>query len=240
MMLRYQDAFDAHQRARFMRPDARRCIRPDAARWQAPQHPDEQKYSPNQPRDWRGRWTDGGGGSGSGSASPMGQINFGDLPNFSDLFGLFQITPSDGTVDGVQLASDNGKPLLDVDGESYYARGGHHELPQSIFNKWDLPQETRRVFDQGSTGKLPNGRNDIDGVLKGHYWDEEHRQYTAATRELSERFLKERDIEPSRMTPDQAKDLLKEIRETDNSRIRDYNRTMRMLRRVFRLRGGRE
>lgn len=130
--------------------------------------------------------------------------------------------------------------LFDVDGESYYARGGHHELPQSIFNKWDLPQETRRVFDQGSTGKLPNGRTDIDGVLKGHYWDEEHRQYTAATRELSERFLKERDIEPSRMTPDQAKDLLKEIRETDNSRIRDYNRTMRMLRRVFRLRGGRE
>jgi hypothetical protein len=35
-MSRYQDAFDAHQRARFKRPDARRWIRPDAAFFLAP------------------------------------------------------------------------------------------------------------------------------------------------------------------------------------------------------------
>jgi hypothetical protein len=52
--------------------------------------------------------------------------------------------------------------------------------------------------------------------------------------------MKERNITPETMTPDQARDLLKEIRESDEPRIRDYNRMIRMLRRVFRLRGGRE
>lgn len=69
-------------------------------------------------------------------------------------------------------------------------------------------------------------------------WDEAHREYNGAVRELSDRFMKEREIEPSRMTPEQASDLLKEIRESEDRRIRDYNRTMRMLRRIFR--GGRE
>lgn len=35
-MSQHQDAFDAHQRARFMRPDAQRWLRPDAARFLAP------------------------------------------------------------------------------------------------------------------------------------------------------------------------------------------------------------
>jgi hypothetical protein len=33
---------------------------------------------------------------------------------------------------------------------------------------------------------------------------------------------------------------LKEIRESDDPRIRDYNRMVRILRRMFRFRGGRE
>lgn len=74
------DAYAAHQRARFMRPDAQRWLRPDAARFLAPGTdpasvypalaPAETKYSPNQPRvpagsgRESGRWTDGGGGPG--------------------------------------------------------------------------------------------------------------------------------------------------------------------------------
>ena len=237
-MIRYGDLYNAHQQARFMRPDAHRWSRPDAARWLKPPHPDEEKYSPSQPRDWRGRWTDGGGGSGRPSAQPMGQINFRDLPNFSDVFGLFQITPSDTPLDGVQLAGDDGKPLLDSFGEPYYAPKGHHELPKSVFKAWDLPEETARVFDRATTGQLPAGRTEIEGKLRGHLWDDEHRKYSEAVRELTERFMKERDIIPSRMTPEQAKDLLREIRDSENSSIRDYNRIMRMLRRIFR--GGRE
>jgi hypothetical protein len=52
--------------------------------------------------------------------------------------------------------------------------------------------------------------------------------------------MRERNITPEAMTPDQARDLLQEIRESDDPRIRDYNRMIRMLRRLFRFRGGRE
>jgi hypothetical protein len=92
---------------------------------------------------------------------------------------------------------------------------------------------------------LLKGRVSLDdeGVFKGHYWDGpkgRHREYNNAVRELSDQFMRDRDIAPETMTPDQARDLLKEIRESDDPRIRDYNRMVRMLRRVFRLRGGRE
>src|SRR3954454_23477471 len=70
-------------------------------------------------------------------------------------------------------------------------------------------------------------------MAKGRYWDGPegaHRSYCAAVEELSMKFIGERNIVPETMTPDQARDLLKEIRETDDPRIRDFNRTMRMLR----------
>lgn len=67
-MIRHGDLFNAHQQARFMRPDAARYVRPDVSRWLTPPHPDEQKYSPDQPRDERGRWTDGDGTQDSNGA----------------------------------------------------------------------------------------------------------------------------------------------------------------------------
>jgi hypothetical protein len=73
-------------------------------------------------------------------------------------------------------------------------------------------------------------------MAKGRYWDGPegaHRSYCAAVAELSDKFMGERKIIPERMTPDQARDLLKEIRESEDPRIRDFNRTMRMLRRSF-------
>lgn len=154
------------------------------------------------------------------------------------VIGLFQVAPIEGAYEGVLFAGDGTKPLLDSFGEPYYAPGGHHEMPQSIFGKWDLPEETRRVFDQATTGPLQNGRTNVDGAMKGHFWDRGHREYNEAVSELSERFVQDRGIEINRMTPEQAGDLLKEIRETEDPRIRNYNRTMRMIRRIFR--GGRE
>lgn len=68
-MSRHRKTYEASRHARFMRPDAHRRIRPDAARWLKPQHPDELKYSPNQPRvpagqTGGGQWTDGADGNG--------------------------------------------------------------------------------------------------------------------------------------------------------------------------------
>jgi hypothetical protein len=66
----------------------------------------------------------------------------------------------------------------------------------------------------------------------------DHGIYNEAVAELSDQFMRERNITPETMTPDQARDLLKAVRESDDPRIRSYNRVIRMLRRFFR--SGRE
>lgn len=73
-------------------------------------------------------------------------------------------------------------------------------------------------------------------MAEGRYWDGPegaYRSYCDAVEQLSDKFLRERNIVPETITTDQARDLLKEIRETDDPRIRDFNRTMRILRRAF-------
>jgi hypothetical protein len=70
-------------------------------------------------------------------------------------------------------------------------------------------------------------------MAKGRYWDGPegaHRSYCVAVEQLSMKFMGERKIAPETMTPDQARDLLKEVRKSDDPRIRDFNRSMRMLR----------
>jgi len=61
-----KDAFTEYQLKRWMRPDAHNFVRPDWRRFVRPgfehDHPFERyerKYSPDQPRDGHGRWTDG-------------------------------------------------------------------------------------------------------------------------------------------------------------------------------------
>ena len=93
------DAWLSHQQSRWLRPDAARWVRPDAARFLPPGADVAKafpalarKYNPSQPRvpagnPDGGQWTDGGAG-GAGS------------------LGLFQITPRDNTIDGVQLAGE--------------------------------------------------------------------------------------------------------------------------------------
>jgi hypothetical protein len=76
---------------------------------------EESKYSPTQPRvpagnPRGGQWTDrsgGGEGTGTSLAQPMGNVDIGDVSQSSELNDLFQITPSDMSVDGVQFAAND-------------------------------------------------------------------------------------------------------------------------------------
>jgi hypothetical protein len=109
----------------------------------------------------------------------------------------------------------------------------------------NFPPETRKIFDQSTSGELPKGRVLVDdsGIPKGHYWDGprgEHAQYNDAVKELMENFMRDRNITPETTTPDHARDILKAIRASEDPRIRNYTRMIRMLRQIFRLRGGRE
>jgi hypothetical protein len=157
--------------------------------------------------------------------------------------GAGRWTDEDGTSGRIQLAQLGGT-LTDADGRSYYKPGGHHEMPQGIYTKWGLPPETRKVFDEATTGNIPRMRvrTTPDGAPEEHFWNGPggaHGRYNEAVDELSRQFLLDNGIRRDQMTPDQARALLKEIRESQDPRIRDYNKTVRLLRRLFRLRGGR-
>jgi hypothetical protein len=73
----------------------------------------EAKYSPSQPRmpagnPRGGQWTDRSGGQSTGTslAQPMGNVELGDVSGSSELTDLFQITPDDTRIEGVQLAAN--------------------------------------------------------------------------------------------------------------------------------------
>jgi hypothetical protein len=94
--------------------------------------------------------------------------------------------------------------------------------------------DSAKHISQSTASKLRKRRlpGDDGGMAKGRYWDGPegaHRSYCVAVEELFMKFMGDRKIVPETMTPDQARDLLKEIRESDDPRIRDFNRTMRML-----------
>ena len=147
----------------------------------------------------------------------------------------------------VRLAQATTGSVSDVDGTPYYQPGGHHEFVQEIYKKWDLSPETRKVFDQARTGRIPQGliRTAPDGEPLGHFWNGRtgaHGVYNEAVKELATEYLERSGLDPNNpkdMTPEQARALLKEIRETQDPRIRVYNDTLRLFRRLFRLRMGR-
>ncbi len=218
------NAYRAREQSRWLRHDAALWVRPDAARFLAPgadvlaAFPAlDRKYNPDQPRvpggsgRESGRWTDG------------------------------DVSPGDEEADDLVQLAQIDKSIMDADGLPYYARGGHHEMPKGVYEKWDLQPETRSVFNGSTTGSLPGRNFEVsEGSVRSHYWDDAHRGYNEAVREMSERFLEERSITPEKMTPEQARELLAEIRNSEDPRIRDYNRGIRILRRAFRFFRGRE
>jgi hypothetical protein len=182
------------------------------------------------------------------------EIRFRRLLRTSKAFNPNQPRVTAGNPDGGQWTSENGQSnltrvaqlggtLTDAFGNPYYQPDGHHEMPKGVYEKWELSPETRQVFKDATTGSIPlRMRTTPDGVPLGNFWDGPngaHRIYNNAVEELANRFLEANNIRPEQMTPDQARSLLKEIRESQDPRIRDFNNSMRLLRRIFRLRTGR-
>ena len=101
-----------------------------------------------------------------------------------------------------------------------FSAAGHHKVPKGIYEKYPLPPETRAVFDQATTGPLLDPSSNL--------FDKEHRAYNDAVGEKFDRFLKTNQINPEKMTPDQARAFLGEIFISEDPRIRDFNMRMQM------------
>jgi len=131
---------------------------------------------------------------------------------------------NDGSASG---ASRN--ETTELSAQSRQRGKGHHELPQALYRNLPLPEETRKVFDKATTGPIPS---------RGHQWDNTHREYNDAVRKLMNDFMAENNIQPEQMTPEQAQSLLKAVRESPEPRISNYNKGIRMLQFLYRVRTG--
>jgi len=115
------------------------------------------------------------------AASPMGNIDFGDLPNFSDVFSLFQITP--GETDNsvyTQLAAVS----EDGDGPGI----GHNEGPP--LEPPEIPQTRPNVSDErmsvvwdvvewiGKKGRNSPAVSGYFGILNAAHWFKYYEEMT--------------------------------------------------------------
>jgi hypothetical protein len=192
-----EPAWLQHQRQRWMRPDAARYLRPDAARWMpASLHhylqapPYARKYRPDQPRVPAGN-PDGGQWT-EEVASPEGES---EESTWSE----------DGSVE-LSAAARRG--------------GGHHYFTRELFDSEPIPKETRKIFDDATTGPLLDRRS--------NKYDGEHRTYNKAVREHYNDFLSRNNLTPQQMTPDHARTLLREIQQSADPRIRNFNMKIRL------------
>lgn len=211
-----------------MRPDAQRFYQPDAWRAYAQYLPERKDWQsqPRVPAGSRegGQWADGGDLNGTQ----------GGLPPEDDLH------PPDGQPALVQLAQAGGT-LTDAYGYPYYNPGGHHEVPEALLREWKAEgarPETLAVLNRGTTDTVPelSLRTNPSGESTRHVWNGalgRHGQYSEAVQTLSDQFLRKNNITVSEMTPDHARALLKEIRESNESRIRNYNAAIRTMRNLF-------
>lgn len=151
-------------------------------------------YNRNQPRvpagnPDGGQWTSDGAVGGTNSNSPASASNDEDTNVGSN------------------------KPATDI---SAARRGkGHHYIPAALFENESLPEDTRRVFEEASTGPLRDERS--------NKYDQDHRQYNQAVKGHYEKFKRENGITSERMSPDQARQFVREVQDSRDPRIRNYN-----------------
>jgi RHS repeat-associated protein len=102
-----------------------------------------------------------------------------------------------------------GNPLSYVDPEGL---AGHHLVSRAIWRNEPLRPETARVFDRATTGPIPGGHNFGDG----------HSAYNKAAQEMWDK-AKAGGMNCQSMTPNQAEDFVRQVRQSQDPRIRDFN-----------------
>ena len=103
-----------------------------------------------------------------------------------------------------------GNPLSFIDPEGLE---GHHFVPQSAWRNEPLLPETRRAFDRATTGPIPGGHNYGDG----------HNKYNEAVKDMYEKWKTQNNIKCETMTPKQAEDFVRQVKQSTDPRIRDFN-----------------
>jgi hypothetical protein len=92
---------------------------------------------------------------------------------------------------------------------------GHHYVPGQLYRNEPLKPETRKVFEEGTTGPLYG---------KAHRFDKAHQEYNEGVIDAFGRFKTKNGIARSEdVTPEQAKKFLDDVKTSSDPRIRGYN-----------------
>jgi hypothetical protein len=103
-------------------------------------------------------------------------------------------------------------------------------VPGAVYRnpELNLPQETQQVFEEeGKTGRLFDDRT--------NRYNADHRVYNNAVKDEFKRFITENNIQPERMTPDQARSFLGEVLGSKDPRIQNFNMRIQMRELIQRL-----
>jgi len=134
-----------------------------------------------------------------------------------------------GNPDGGRWIRDAGKEGADESLRSEDAalrRGGHHYVARQVYKNRNLSNETRKVFEDATTGTLADKTTNV--------FSKPHRNYNKAVHEVFDRFLEKSNITEEQMTPDHARQMLKDVVTSNDPRIRNFNLRI-MMREIFRL-----
>jgi hypothetical protein len=265
-MAHFDEAWREHRHDRFTRPGGERYLRPDWLRYLRPDP--KLTLTPEGYEQWlRDQEVEVSNGVDAGVLNAEREVLLRlkaevaafraslrlqrVLADFKAGFKPDQPRVPAGNPDGGQWTSESGAGAQMRGGEtatdiSSSRRGrprGHHWVPQAIFKKYPFPDETQKVFDNATSGPIGLRAATEDGSPRGHYWDGPkgaHKAYSDAVDGLLGAFMADHNILPEAMTPDQARSFLAEIELSQDSRIRDYNKMIRLLRFLRMLRiGGR-
>jgi RHS repeat-associated protein len=99
--------------------------------------------------------------------------------------------------------------LLGLDGS------GHHWVPRAIWKDAPFSPAVKEIFNNASTGALPDPRV--------NYFDRLHRPYNAACIDVYRDFIRSRGVTPETMTTDQARELVSKIKGSNDPRIINFN-----------------
>lgn len=154
-----------------------------------------------------GQWVEAGGDAGAGASAEASVDAMADAI-FSEA--------SDWSFTDYDSEESEDHDDLEV---SDVRKRGHHYVPKQIFDKEELKPETRRVFDEDTTGKLR--------VPESNYNDKMHQRYNEAVRENYDAYLARNGVRSEDLTPVQARAFLDEVKTSQDPRIRNFN--MRLL-----------
>ena len=153
----------------------------------------------------------GGGGSGGYDPNqpriPAGHSDGGQWTNETKI-GAERINDP-------RIISDVVPDNLWIPGAEYVA--GHHWFARHFYENMPFSRETKRVFRDATSGPLVRrlwSRRRQSWLSHGYGWDRPHREYDAATRELTMKYMRDRGISPQQMTPAHAHEVVELIKKS--------------------------